>query len=162
MPDASEEVLRLLQGYAIASTHYADQQGAQAGMHRTDLQALAHLMAAERGTDPLTPTALAERLSLSRPATSALLDRLESVGHVQREPDPADRRRTIVRSTPLAAQTARGVFGPLAEVTRRMAAGYDAEELALVARFLTDAIAVTRGAEGERAPDADGRPGARP
>lgn len=147
MAGENERVLWLLQRYAVEAGRYSDQQGHRHGMHRTDLQALAHLMAAERGGDPLTPTALADRLTLSRPATTALLDRLEGAGHVRRAPDPGDRRRTIVGTTEQARGVGSAIFGPLASAMRTMAADYDDAELAVVTRFLADALAVTQGFE---------------
>jgi DNA-binding MarR family transcriptional regulator len=45
---------------------------------------------------PLTPSALAERLSLASPSVTALADRLEAAGLVVRSPHPIDRRSVFV------------------------------------------------------------------
>ena len=50
---------------------------------------------------PLAIGDLGRRVGISEPAASLLVDQLETRGLVSREPDPADRRRTLV--TPAAA-----------------------------------------------------------
>lgn len=45
---------------------------------------------------PMPVGRLAERLGVSEPTTSALVDRLARLGLVRREEDPRDRRRTLV------------------------------------------------------------------
>jgi DNA-binding MarR family transcriptional regulator len=57
-----------------------------------DLEAMEHLIS--RG--PMSPTDLAQRLSISTAATTALVDRLIAVGHVRREAHPTDRRSILV------------------------------------------------------------------
>jgi DNA-binding MarR family transcriptional regulator len=52
---------------------------------------------------PMTAGRLAEKVGLTKGgAITAALDRLEEAGLVERERDPADRRRTIIRHTQLA------------------------------------------------------------
>jgi DNA-binding MarR family transcriptional regulator len=73
-----------------------------------------HLVAAEAGqlgpTDyqassiieldgPVTPGELADRLGLSRSATTRVIDRLVAAKIVERQTDPADRRRIVVTHT---------------------------------------------------------------
>ena len=48
----------------------------------------------------LTPTELSRATMLTSGAMTNRLDRLEAAGHVEREPDPADRRGVQVRLTP--------------------------------------------------------------
>ncbi len=55
-------------------------------MHPTDLNALLAVMRAERAGAPLTPGRLGQHLGLSSGATTAVIDRLERAGHVQRSP----------------------------------------------------------------------------
>lgn len=47
---------------------------------------------------------LASRISLSRAAVTSLIDRLEDENWVRREPDEHDRRRTVLRLLPRAAE----------------------------------------------------------
>lgn len=52
--------------------------------------------------DGLTQTALAARIEASPMTMSDILDRLEALGYVRREPDPSDSRAKLVRITPEA------------------------------------------------------------
>ena len=74
---------------------------------------------------PLTVSELASRLELTLPTVSGVLADLDRAGFVSREPDPADRRRTIVQIN--TAQSAAisawldGAANPLARVLDRLA-----------------------------------------
>jgi DNA-binding MarR family transcriptional regulator len=80
------------------------------GLGRSDLRALNLL---EHG--PLRATALAERLGLTRPAITALVDRLAEGGFVARVPVPGDRRATAVELRPATWQAFAAVYRPLGE-----------------------------------------------
>jgi DNA-binding MarR family transcriptional regulator len=49
---------------------------------------------------PMTVSALAEKLAISKPTASILIDRLVQAGDADRTEDPDDRRRTLVALTP--------------------------------------------------------------
>ncbi len=55
---------------------------------------------------------LAERSMIAKQTATALVDRLEHAGYVERVPDPADGRARVVRFTAKAEE-----FRPLAEAT---------------------------------------------
>jgi DNA-binding MarR family transcriptional regulator len=69
---------------------------------------------------PLTVGELASRLGVTMPTVSGVLAELDRAGLVQRHPDPADRRRTIVQFAPgqidLIGQWLDGAASPLARV----------------------------------------------
>jgi DNA-binding MarR family transcriptional regulator len=69
---------------------------------------------------PLTVGELAARLGLTLPTVSGVLAELDRAGLVQRQADPADRRRTIVQFAPgqvdLIGQWLDGAASPLARV----------------------------------------------
>jgi DNA-binding MarR family transcriptional regulator len=46
-----------------------------------------------------SPTALSERVLLTTPTMTSLIDRLEAFGYVERRPDPTDRRGILVQLT---------------------------------------------------------------
>lgn len=48
---------------------------------------------------PLSPTAIAERLIVTTASVTSLLDTLERRGLVERRPDPTDRRRLLIAIT---------------------------------------------------------------
>ena len=74
---------------------------AHAGMHSTDLQVL-NLLDVHGAAKPGD---LARWTSLSTGGVTVVLDRLEEAGYIQRRPNPADRRSTLVR--PVASRMAR-------------------------------------------------------
>ena len=79
---------------------------------------------------------LRDALMVHGSSVTYLVDRLEELGQVAREPDPGDRRRSLVRITPAGEEAVRegcaalvaAGFGPLAEL--------DGEELDDLGRML--------------------------
>ena len=73
---------------------------------------------------PIGVGELAGRLGLTLPTVSGVLADLDRAGFVDRRPDPADRRRTIVviseAKKALAAEWLDGAAGPLARVLDRL------------------------------------------
>jgi DNA-binding MarR family transcriptional regulator len=68
------------------------------GVGRNDFAVVRFLVEAERRGVSLTPGEIALALGVSTAATTALVDRLETVGLVRRERNPTDRRSVIVRA----------------------------------------------------------------
>src|SRR5688500_18375063 len=103
------------------------------GLGLSEMAALEHLQHSQGG---LTPTELGRRLSLSSGAITALVDRLESNGHVERRPNPADRRSSVVLPLPEgledAAQHLLPAAADLLEATRELTD----EEREVVGRYL--------------------------
>lgn len=160
----SAAIIDALRAFTTAMDRYIDVHGGAVGMHRTDLVALAHVMDAGRRGDHLTPTELASALNLSPPATSALLSRLESVGHVRRTHASSDRRRVSIEMTDVARGVGRQVFGPLAGEMAAAIDTYSPQQRELVLRFLTDVLAATAQATQGRGvgPSHQRDPAARP
>jgi DNA-binding MarR family transcriptional regulator len=72
-----------------------------------------------------------------------VIDRLVASGHAEREPDPRDRRRTIVRPTDSARTDGREMFQPLGDAMGAVVDDLDDAELEVVTRFLHRAIRAT-------------------
>jgi DNA-binding MarR family transcriptional regulator len=98
------------------------------GLCPTDLKALD----LARHEPQLTAGRLAEITGLSTSAVTALLDRLENGGFIERRRDLQDRRKVYVVSTGRRDTEVMRVFGPLAEKMHRNLARYDEEQLALI------------------------------
>ncbi|GAA4923672.1 DNA-binding MarR family transcriptional regulator [Actinomycetospora succinea] len=82
----------------------------------------------------ISMTALAERLGLSRAATTAVVDRLVALGRAVRWQDEEDRRRTVVAAVAPPGETA-----PWRRLTEQLAArqdGFTDDELRVVARWI--------------------------
>jgi DNA-binding MarR family transcriptional regulator len=103
------------------------------GLNPTDVEALDIL----RRDGPLSAGRLAEVTGLSTGgAITKLIDRLERVGYVRREPDPADRRRVLVRALVERAEYELGpLYAGLEEAMRALLAGYSDDEIEVILDF---------------------------
>ena len=79
----------------------------------TDLRALLHIMVAETAGEPLTSSQLRQRIDVSPAAVTYLVDRMIDAGHLRREADPRDRRKSLLRHESHAMELGREFFGPL-------------------------------------------------
>lgn len=123
------------------------------GLHPTDLRALIALLDAARAEVPATPGLLGRELGINSAGTTAVLDRLERLGHVRRARDPHDRRRVLLEVTERAVALGQGFFGPLIGETVALVDGLSAVERAAVEGFLsTMREIVARHADGPDRP----------
>src|SRR3954471_13060345 len=119
------------------------------GLNRTDVRALVAIMDAARRGEALTAGRLGEAVDLRSASVTALVDRLEKVGHVRRVRDPEDRRRVGLEMSESAMAAGAEHFGGLARDLSAAMEGYTDEELAVVRRWLEDMTAViTRHSRG--------------
>lgn len=101
-------------------------------LNRTDLRALQLL----RASSGHTAGELARALHVTTGATTRVIDSLVAGGHAQREWDPVDRRRILVRITPEAERALDTAVERLRADTRRLLEVYGPEELDLLGGFL--------------------------
>ena len=114
-------------------------------LEASELAALEHLQA----TGPMTQKRLGERLSISPGAVTAMIDRLESKGYVERIPNPEDRRSALVLITKAGLEESLRHLWPYIEDMKGVEEGFSEEERAVIARFLREATQAThRAAEG--------------
>ncbi len=146
VPDARRQVVLLLQAFSAAAQRYAESAGARQGLHRTDLHALLALTQASATGGALSPGGLAKAVGLTPSATTTVVDRLVASGHAEREPDPHDRRRTIVRPTDSARADGRAMFMPMARAMAEVVDELDEDDLEVVTRFLRRAVDAARTA----------------
>lgn len=106
------------------------------GLHPTDLRALICLLDAARAQTPATPGRLGRQLGLNSAGTTAVIDRLERLGHVRRTRDDRDRRRVLLEVDERAVALGRSFFGPLIADVVAAAQALSEAELAAVQRFL--------------------------
>ncbi|MCP9000638.1 MarR family transcriptional regulator [Pseudarthrobacter sp. RMG13] len=159
-PDSAPFALvRLLQDFTLEANRYVDTAGGRNDMHRTDLNALAVIMRHTAKGLVVTPGILRKELNLSSPATTALIDRLDSSGHVVRERLGPDRRQVQLRMTPKAFRDGSAMFMPLSRHMGNAMADFSPEELELVTRFMTAMVDATVAAREEAS---DGGPASPP
>ncbi|GGM50940.1 MarR family winged helix-turn-helix transcriptional regulator [Dactylosporangium sucinum] len=143
---AADALIDLLRRFNVEADRFVDVFTRAHGLHRTDMNAVAHIWRAAENSEPLTPGELAKRLSLSPAATTALLGRLERAGHIGRVHDTEDRRRVYLEMLPPARELALAFFTPLGERLRSAFAEFDEEELAVTERVLTKVLTATTNA----------------
>jgi len=93
-------------------------------------------------------TEITERTGFTQSVVSEAVARLRKIGVLESEPDPADRRRTIVRATPALREVGRTApeFPVDALLAKALAAGQQAHvgealaALELLARLLTPEV----------------------
>lgn len=114
--------------------------GRAMGMGSNDVWALERLNI----EGPLGPAELGRRLGGMRAASAtALVDRLESAGHVERQRHPSDRRRQVVVTTQRAYEAGGEAILPLVAGLEEVANEFTDEERAVVARYLDRVVEVT-------------------
>ena len=130
-----------------------------------EFKAMDHLHA----TDELTPGQLGDRLALTSGAVTALIDRLERHGWVERIPHRTDRRSVVIRRARESGEVPQ-LYEAYGKRLQEAAAGLSAEECAACLAFLEEASAAAiatadevKGSTGTcRAPTASPEPGSRP
>lgn len=140
-------LVQLLQAEIAAVLTYTAAVARRMELGISEIAALEHL----QGEGELTPTQLGARLYMTSGAVTALVDRLERAGYVERWPNPADRRSSILRVTERGSQRAMRHLGPLALDIREIAESLPEGDREVVGRYLEAVTAaVSHHALGER------------
>jgi len=120
-----------LQRYQRSVQAFDDAVGRALGLGPTDLRCLDWL-----ADGPKTAGVLATATGLRPAATTALLDRLEAKGLVERVRDDTDRRRVLVRMTEEGARSTYAMYAPLVDEGAHLLAGLSPAELARMREIL--------------------------
>ncbi|WP_328393573.1 MarR family winged helix-turn-helix transcriptional regulator [Nocardia sp. NBC_00416] len=135
-----EQVTERLRAYGATFREFSRRFAAWLGLHSTDAEALIEILAAEEHGKPLSPARLSERIGLSNPATTALLNRLEQAGHVERTREHSDRRVVTLRSSAEVQALADEFFGPLGQQVGTVMARYSSDQLVQFETFLGELL----------------------
>jgi DNA-binding MarR family transcriptional regulator len=106
----------------------------------SDFHALLHIMVAETDGTPLTLAQLRQRMDVSPAAITYLVDRMMEAGHIRREPDPADRRKSLLRYEKPGMALARSFFTPLGSELRSALTDLPDRDLTAAHRVFTAMI----------------------
>ncbi len=134
------ELLTALRRFGLENDRLDAMVARRLGAPLVEFKAMDHLQ--EAGA--LTPGQLADRLALTSGAVTALVDRLERLGWVERTPHPSDRRSLIVSKAAGSESAAVKLYGPVARALSAAAGRMSAAERDAAVRFLEDAAAVAR------------------
>jgi DNA-binding MarR family transcriptional regulator len=105
--------------------------GERLGVNVTDMECLGLLY--NKGLS--TPSELARYTGLSSGATTAMLDRLERSGLIERRPNPDDRRGTLIVLVKAGADRVAPWFTSVRNAQDDLISGYSEKELAILADF---------------------------
>jgi DNA-binding MarR family transcriptional regulator len=121
------EVRRFLAGGIFLNLKVAE----DIGINATDLQCLNVLEL--QGS--ATPTELAGWSRLTTGGITVVLDRLEKAGYIRREPNPKDRRSTIIRPVMPAFAKLETIYRSKAEGLAKALSSYNNSELETIVDF---------------------------
>ena len=126
-----DELVRMARAHEAANDAFDEVAREKLGINRTDLRCLNII----ENSGPMTDGRLAELSGLTTAAVTSVLDRLERVGYARRVRDQPDRRQVMVEVTPLLAERATPIWGPLGEEARSTLSRMSAEELQALIDF---------------------------
>lgn len=134
-PEKITEAARRLD---IAMTSLLAALSRAVGISVPEMIALEHL----DGGGSIGPSELARRLQLTTGAVTALADRLEESGHLERSPHPTDRRRVMLRRTRKADEDLAAEIVPMSMQILALAERLTVDERQAAGRFLDGFIAI--------------------
>src|SRR5215471_19220241 len=129
------EVIRGAREFSIGTVLFHRAVGQILGVNVTDMKCL-DMMTLQGSA---TPSQLAVHTGLSSGATTAMIDRLERAGLVERQPHPKDRRGTILVLTEEAMRKLPSLFSSLGTAMETLVSSYPQKELAVLDDFFTKA-----------------------
>lgn len=100
-------IMQALRDWAVNFAELNQHLAAWMGLPGSDANALGHIVWAAEDERPLSPADLARQIGMTTGATTALLNRLETAGHIRRTRESTDRRRVTLRPEPAAREQAR-------------------------------------------------------
>ncbi len=136
--DLIERVILGARGYGISSVLFRNKIGEKIGVNVTDMECLGLLF--HKGV--ATPSELSKHTGLSSGATTAMLDRLENSGLIERRPNPDDRRGSLIVLKKSGTDKVAPYFSSARRAQNELVAGYSEHELQILADFFEKATAM--------------------
>ena len=126
--DLKKRALTAVRDYGIHLTRLQHAMGGRLGFNVTDMECLRLLFL--KGI--ATPTELARHTGLTSGATTAMLDRLEKAGFIERRPNPDDRRGTLIAPVKSGAVTVASWFESARKAQNELISSYSEKELEII------------------------------
>jgi DNA-binding MarR family transcriptional regulator len=136
--DLVERVNLVARGYGISTVLFRNLVGQRLGVNVTDMECLGLLFF--QGI--ASPSELARYTGLTSGATTAMLDRLERAGLIQRRPNPQDRRGTLIVLLQSGAERVAPWFASVRQAQDELVSGYSEAELQVIADFFERSTAM--------------------
>jgi DNA-binding MarR family transcriptional regulator len=136
--DLVEKVILGARQYGISNVLFRNTIGERLGLHITDMECLGLLF----HKNISTPSEIARQTGLTSGATTAMLDRLEKSGMIERKPNPDDRRGTLIVLLDSGAKKVGPWFGSARQAQQELIASYTEQELEIIADFFERSTAM--------------------
>jgi DNA-binding MarR family transcriptional regulator len=114
--------------YGAHLTMFRNAMNESLGFNGTDMDCLRLLF--QKGI--ATPSELSRHTGLTSGATTAMLDRLEKAGLIERRPNPDDRRGTLVAPTKSSTEKAASWFEGARKAQDELISSYSEKELEII------------------------------
>ncbi len=126
--DLKKRALIAVRDYGVNLTLFQSAMTEWAGLNATDMECLRLLF--QKGI--ASPSELARHTGLTSGATTAMLDRLEKAGLIERRPNPNDRRGTLVVPAKSGAERAASWFESARRAQDELVSSYLESELEII------------------------------
>ena len=127
-----KRVILATREYGISTVLFRNMVGEQLGVNVTDMECLGLVF--HKGL--ATPSELARYTGLSSGATTAMLDRLEKGGLIERQPNPEDRRGSLIVLSKSGAEKVEPWFASVRIAQDALVSSYTESELQIISGFL--------------------------
>lgn len=117
--------------YGVQMTFYRNLIFEKLGVNVTDMECLAFLLYQRVAS----PSELARYTGLTSGATTAMLDRLEKGGFIERRPNPDDRRGSLIALAKAGAEKVAPWYAPVGKAQEALISDYSESQLQLIADF---------------------------
>ena len=131
--ELTDQITVALRAFIARSILRNQEVADELGLHLVDLQCLNLITLA---SEPLTPGQIAHSAGLATSTTTRVLDRLQNAGYIERDRDPGDRRKVLIRPDPEKLAPLSGLYQPQSAGLAMITDGLTDGELASVLRFL--------------------------
>jgi len=126
--DLKKRALMAVRDYGVHLTLFRNAVDEWAGLNTTDMECLRLLFF--KGV--ASPSELARHTGLTSGATTAMLDRLEKAGFLERRPNPDDRRGTLIAPAESASEKVASWFKSARTAQDELISSYSESELEII------------------------------
>lgn len=126
--DLKKRALKAVREYGIHLTLFRNAMSEWVGLNTTDMECVRLLFLKGMAT----PSELARHTGLTSGATTAMLDRLEKAGLIERRPNPEDRRGTLIVPAKEGAEKAASWFESARKAQEKLISSYSEKELEII------------------------------
>jgi DNA-binding MarR family transcriptional regulator len=114
------------------------------GLADNEIRVMEYVISTVAAGHDATPSDISRRLRISSASTTALLDRLERAGLVERANHPTDRRSILISPTPEAERRLASTMGDFDARLRKVATSLEPDDQVVVAGFFADLAEAAR------------------